>query len=317
MMQVLRTCIIPSDPELNILTVLADPILPVASICALGYFMGRTGKTSADEARTINRLAMTLFLPAMLLNLLGNAPIHEFDVASVLLYVGVQSVVFSAGFFLARRVFHRGPAESVLLAFCGIFANNAFYVLPISVLLYGEGHVLPVTTIITLDATVTFSGAMIALQLIKLGRVDPIAIATTFLRTPVLPAIALGIVLSLARIDIPQPVQTFLDFNGTAAAPAALFALGVIMSQTAFRLDGAILTFTLVKLLLFPAIIYLCLNAFGLMEGDGQLFLLSSAGPAGTMAFSMALLHGVRTDALVMVMVTTSVLTLFTLAALA
>lgn len=302
---------------MNILKVLADPILPVAGICALGYFMGRSGKTSADEARVINRLAMTLFLPAMLLNLLGNAPIHEFNAASVLLYLVVQSIVFTAGFLLARRIFLCGAAESVLLAFCGIFANNAFYVLPISILLYGDAGVLPVTAIIALDSTVTFAGAMIVLQLINLGRVDARSVVLTFARTPVLLAIALGIALSLARINIPAPVQTFLDFNGTAAAPAALFALGVIMSQTQFRIDRPIVTFTLIKLLVFPALIALGLRLFGLMDGDGALFLLSSAGPAGTMAFSLALLHGVRTDALVMIMVLTSVLTLFTLAALA
>lgn len=279
--------------------------------------MGRAGRTSLEDARLVNRISLTIFLPALLFDLLANAPIHEFSLASVLLYVGVQAIIFTLGFLLARRVFHRSADESVLLAFCGIFSNNAFYVLPISLLLYGEDGVLPITTVLTVDTTVTFAGVMIALQLIRLGKVVPREVALTIGRTPLLYAIALGVVFSLARIDIPAPIQTFLDFNGVAAAPMALFALGVVMSTTAFRIDRSIATFTAVKLLIFPAAIWVGLNVFGLMEGDGGQFMLGSAGPAGIMAFSLALLHGVRTDAIVMVMVYTSVLSLFTLAALA
>ncbi|ASJ76139.1 AEC family transporter [Granulosicoccus antarcticus] len=302
---------------MNILTVLADPILPVFGIIAVGYAMGRAGRTSIAEARLINRISLTVFLPALLFDLLANAPIHEFNMAAVLLYTSVQAIIFTMGFLLARRVFQRPADESVLLAFCGIFANNAFYVLPISLLLYGESGVLPITTVLTMDTTVTFAGVMIALQLIKLGRVAPLEVVTTIGKTPLLYAIALGVIFSLARFEIPTPLQTFLDFNGVAAAPVALYALGVVMSTTTFVIDRSIVTFTLVKLLLFPAVIWAGLRLFGLMEGDGALFLLGSAGPAGTMAFSLALLHGVRTDAIVMIMIFTSVLTLFTLAALA
>lgn len=302
---------------MNILTVLADPILPVFGIIAVGYAMGKTGRTSIEEARLINRIALTVFLPALLFDLLANAPMHEFNMASVVLYISVQGCIFTIGFLLASRIFHRPADESVLLAFCGIFANNAFYVLPISLLLYGQSGVLPITTVLTMDTTVTFAGVMIALQLIKLGRVAPLQVVATLGKTPLLYAIAMGVVFSLARIEIPGPVQTFLDFNGVAAAPVALYALGVVMSATRFRIDRSIVTFTLIKLLLFPAFIWAGLVVFGLMEGDGGLFLLGSAGPAGTMAFSLALLHGVRTDTIVMIMILTSILTLFTLAALA
>jgi len=46
-------------------------------------------------------------------------------------------------------------------------------------------------------------------------------------------------------------------------------------------------------------------------------FTLNSAGPSGAMAFSLALLYGVRTDAIAQVIIWTSVLSLFSLAYLA
>lgn len=260
---------------------------------------------------------MSVFLPIMIFGLIANAPIHEFNVPAVFSYLIVESVVFFIGYMIARRIFKRSADESVLLAFCGIFANNAFYVLPISILLYGEGGVLPITTVITLDATVTFGGAMIALQLISLGRVSPVAVASSLFRTPVLQAIALGLFVSVMQVEIPSSIETFLTFNGAATAPIALFALGVVMSQTAFKLNSTVATFTAIKIFVFPALVALTLSIFGLLPGKGDLFLLASAGPAGTMAFSLALFHNVKTDTIVMVMVCTSVFTLLTLAVLA
>ena len=48
-----------------------------------------------------------------------------------------------------------------------------------------------------------------------------------------------------------------------------------------------------------------------------DLFTLTAAGPSGAMAFALALLHGVRTDAIAPVIIWTSVLSLLSLAWLA
>lgn len=299
------------------LVVLQDPILPVFAIMALGFVMGRMGVSSAEDALLVNRIAMSVFLPLMIFGVVANAPIRDFAFAPTLVYLLAEAVVFAGGFWLARRVFQRGPRESVLLAFSGIFANNALYILPISVLLYGRENVLPVTTLITLDAVVAFGGAMIAMQLMEKGRVSPGMVARTVLRTPMLIAIIFGMGFGLSGVALPHPVQTFLDFNGAAAAPLALFALGVALSNTAFRPDRAVVTFTLIKLAVFPAAVALGLWVATDNDPAHGLFLLGAAGPAGAMGFSMALLHGVRTEAIAQVMIYTCVLTLFSLAVLA
>lgn len=299
------------------LSVLQDPILPVFVIMALGFGMGRTKVTSAQDARLVNRIVMSVFLPLMVFGVVANAPIRSFVLTPTLVYLAAEAAIFAVGFWLARRVFHRGPRESVLLAFSGIFSNNALYVLPISVLLYGRENVLPVTTLVTLDATVAFGGAMIAMQLMEKGRVSPGMVGRTILRTPMLIAIVLGMGFGFSGVTLPGPVQTFLDFNGAAAAPLALFALGVALSQTAFRPDATVMTFTLIKLAVFPAAVALGLWAATGSDPAHDLFLLGAAGPAGAMGFSMALLHGVRTEAIAQVMIYTCVLTLFSLAILA
>ncbi len=301
-----------------LLEVLGDPILPVFAILALGFLLGRTGWMSVDDARIVNRFAMTILIPVVLFDLLANAPFASFSAAPIVIYAGVQAVIFALGYQVARRAFGIGRGEAVILAYAGIFANNVFYALPIAVLIYGEGGVLPITMIVVLDATVSFAGTMIALQSIEQGRASPRALVRIFTRTPALLSIFAGIAWGLLALPVPTSVQTFLDFNGQAAAPVALFALGVVLSQSTFRPDAAVATFAAIKVLGFPAAIAGAMLLLLPSEFEtNQKFVFGAAGPAGAMAFSLAILHGINTDRVAQVLVWSSVLSLFTLAALA
>lgn len=302
---------------MEIINVLADPILPVFAILAVGFFMGRAAIITVDDARVVNRFAMTILMPILGFDLIANAPIYEFSFTPLLIYAIGQFIVFFAGYFLASRIFGLDQGQAVLIAFCSVFPNTVLYILPMAKLLYGADQLLPITTIITWDTAITFSAAIIAMQLIDLGKVSLPTIVKTLSKNTLLISMVAGLAFSLARIQIPQPLQTFLDFNGAAAPPVALFALGVVLSQTRFRFDGPVVTFTLIKFIAFPMIVWFGLEMFMPNELGNQQFLLGAAAPAGAMAFTLALLHNVKTDAIAQVIVITSVLTLGSLSLLA
>lgn len=302
---------------MQILDVLFDPILPVSAIMVLGFINGRSGSASVEDARAINRFAMSVLLPLLVFDLVANAPMIDFGLIPIATYAGTQMLIFALGYLLATRIFRREKGEAVLLAFCGIFANNAFYVLPIAVLIYGEGNVVPITAIITLDSTLTIGGTIIILQIISLGRAAPREVLRSVLGTPLIQAILLGTACRLLGISIPSPVNTFLDFCGAATAPAALYALGIVMSQARIRADPVVISFSAIKLLVFPGAIWLGLSLFAPDHNGLALYQLGSAGPAGVTGMSLALLYNISTDAIAPIIVWTSLLTLFTLAALA
>ncbi len=202
-----------------------------------------------------------------------------------------------------------------------IFVNNALYVLPISLLLYGPDGVLPVTSVVTVDSIVTFAGAMIALQWIGMGKAQPRTVLLSLIRTPLIIGITCGVFVGLSQIPLPGPLKTFVQFNGAGAAPVALFALGVVLSKTKFEWDRVVISFTLIKLFAFPLLLWTAFAFTGKFDGDGWVrnsqFLMASAGPAGAMGFSLALLHNIRSDAIAQIVVWTSLLTLVSLAVLA
>ncbi|MEM6848618.1 MAG: AEC family transporter [Pseudomonadota bacterium] len=293
---------------------LIDPILPVFAIVAIGFNLGRTGRVNQDDARVLNRIAMTLLLPILLFGLLYNAPVQDLRLVPITLYAATQYAIFLAGYALARVVFKLPVPEAILLAMAGVFSNTVLYVMPLSVLLYGPDNVLPMTAIITLDSVVTFAAAIMAMEIVTKDRANVALTLGRLAKSPLLIAMAAGLAVNIAGLQVPAPVMTFVDFNGAAAPPLALFALGVVLAQTPLKPDALTLAFTGIKLIVFPLAIAVTVG-WGL--GGSQQYVLGAAGPAGAMSFSLALLYGVRTEVMSRVIVYTSVLTLFTLAALA
>ena len=301
------------------LDVLFDPILPVFAILFVGYVAGRSGKMNGEEARVINRFAMTVLLPIFIFRAVAVAPITDFNIAALALYALAQITLYTAGFLLVRKVFSLGVSESLLLGFCGVFANNAYYGLPIAKLIYGEAATLPIASVVILDAVLVFGGTMVALEA-RAGKDAGAGLAIVAARIAKLPliwALALGLVFSAMSLPLPAPVDTFTSFVGNAASPTALFAMGVILSATPLMPEPVAVAVSVLKISVFPALVA-ALLFFLLPPSDTlKLFVFAGAGPSGVMAFSMALLYSVRTDAIMQVTVWTSVLTLFSLAFLA
>lgn len=300
-----------------VLDVLVDPILAVFAILAFGFVLGRRGATDLAAATALNRFAMTVLLPIYVFDVIANAPIRAFTFAPLGLYAGVEALVFVLGYTVARRLFGRAQDEAILLGLTGIFVNNALYILPISVLLYGAEGALPITAIVTLDSIVVFGCAMIALQALRMDSAAPLQTLGSILRMPLVIGLVAGIVTGALALPVPGALQTFLSFNGAAAGPVALFALGVALSQTRFSLSGEVVFFSAVKLLVFPLAVWGALTLALPPETQTAQFILSAAGPSGAMAFSLAMLYGVRTDAIAQIIVWTSVLSLISLAILA
>lgn len=289
--------------------------MPVFAILALGFAMGRTSQASETEARALNRISFIVMQPCLIFPLMAQLDFGALDMNALALYALNEILVFTASYLVARFAFGHLHLEAYLLAMAMIFVNSLLYIWPISYLIYGETAALPITAIVAWDASIVFGFFIISMELMS-PQATGSPIRRIF-RNPVLIAIVLGTLASLAALTIPGPVLTFMDFTGAAAAPLTLFALGVILSQSPLRPTPTVAAFSTIKLLVFPVSLTLLLSRFDIKPDWSELFVLNAAGPSGAMAFSLALLYNVRTDAIAQVIIWTSVLSLFSLAYLA
>lgn len=299
------------------LQTLTHDILPVFSMLALGLLLGRAGKIRRDEAATVNRITFLILQPPLIFTLISAIDWQDFRADALGAYALAQVVLFTLTYQLCRRLFGRERLESWLLAMATIFVNTLLYIWPISVLIYGEAEALPVTAISAWDAAVSFAFFIVTTDLMANPGAGPGGAIRRIAVNPVLIAIALGLGVSLADITVPEPILTACRFAGAGAAPLTLFALGVILSGHALRPTPLVASVSALKLVAFPLLTAAGVWMLAPPEHWQTLFILAAAGPSGAMAFALALLYRVRTDAIAPVIVWTSVLSLLSLAWLA
>lgn len=299
------------------LHVLTHNILPVFSMLALGLILGRQGKFNTDEARAINRLAFLVLQPALIFPLIANVDFRAFNLGALGIYASCQVFGFILSYAVIRQIFKRAHLEAWLLAMCVVFINSLLYIWPISYLIYGEAAALPITTIVAWDASVTFAFFIISTDIMANPQASVKAASKRVATNPILIAIVVGALVNLANLSVPEPILTAAHFAGSGAAPLTLFALGVILSGHSLAPSPTVLGVSGLKLLLFPAMVWIALSLGTVPEHWKTLFVLNGAGPSGAMAFALAMLYGVRTDAIGPVIIWTSILSLFSLAWLA
>ena len=302
---------------MELLSVLGNPILPIFAIMAFGFVLGRVRWISVEEARVINRFTLTVLLPVFLFDVAGRTDVEKFNLLPIATYLAAECAVFILGFAVAFYALRREAAEAVLLGMSGVVANNAFYVLPIALQLYGPEGAQPFVAITAVDGLVGFSAVILALGVIRDGKLSFASLGRAIMRSPIILALMAGLGFAASGLALPPPLVTFVKFNGAAAAPVALFALGVVLSQTVFKAEPAVALFVGVKILLFPICVWLALQAVAYTAPDAPIYVLSAAGPSVAMSFSLALLYNVKTDTIAQIMVWTGLFSLVSIVVLA
>lgn len=299
------------------LHILTHDILPVFSMLALGFLLGRAGTISREEAAAVNRVAFLVLQPALIFPLIAAVDFGAFALDAMAAYALSQAVAFGLAYGLAKRVFGRAAIEAWLLAMAVVFVNSLLYIWPISVLLYGSGNNMPITALVAWDASVTFAFFIISTDLMANRGAGSAKALKRVAMNPVLVAIAAGVLANLSALEVPQPVLTAAQFAGAGAAPLTLLALGVILSGQKIAPGPVVVAISGMKLLVFPAFVWVALSQITAPDNWVSLVHLNAAGPSGAMAFALAMLYRVRTDAIAPVIIWTSLLSLISLAALA
>ena len=117
---------------------LLNGVLPIFSIGALGFFLGKKQVFSFEAAMVLNKFVMLIGMPSLILLLLSRAPISEFNVQMLSGYFFTEVVLYLTGFLIAKFIFRRETKEAALIGLCIALTNHILFVLPIAEVLFGE-----------------------------------------------------------------------------------------------------------------------------------------------------------------------------------
>ena len=258
--------------------VVFQAILPIFGLIVLGYLLGRRGWLAGEAAAGLANITFKLFMPAVLFAGIARAQLSDGMSPMLLLaYFGPVLTVFG----LVALVAHRLLGRASPLGLTAAYSNNVLVGIPLVTTLLGAGSLVYVFAILVFHSLILFSLQSFYSAFGSGQKVSGGALLKN-LANPLIVGLALGALLNVSGLDLPQPVWRIADWLAAAALPCALIVLGISLSRYRLRPSGTALVLTLVKLGLFPLLVW---YLSGLLPGIGHearsVLVLLAACPSG------------------------------------
>jgi len=296
---------------------LANPVLPIFMALVVGYLLHKFGVLSASDAVSINKIAFYMAVPALIVSVLGSAPISTFEWPAILVNLVVQLFMYAAVFGLMYYGFKREVRESVLLGLSAVIVNHIFFVLPIAERIYGSNAGAPMAGIVMFDAGLIIPISVFIVAKLSAGPQSFAKMSGLIFKNPFFYAPPVGIALGILGDSAPEGIMTFAQFAGAAAAPVLLFALGITLAGSSLlKINAAVWAVIGAKLLVIPALVWMGLGVFAISQFTNDITLLVAAGPCGAMPFVVATQYGVKTDTIAKAVLVSTILSIISLSVL-
>lgn len=231
----------------------------IAVVIGAGYLVARLGLVPAGANVALNRVAFFVASPALLFTILAAADVRDVF-SGVVVVAALSALIAIAVFVLASRLLFRMPlADTTVGAAASGYVNANNIGLPVAV--YVIGDVTYVAPVLLFQLIVLAPLVLGILDVSSRGRTTVVGILTQPLRNPIIIGSALGLLVSVTGVQLPEPVLAPIELLGGAAVPLVLLAFGMSLRGQKPLAPGsqrrAIATGTLIKALLMPAAAYL------------------------------------------------------------
>jgi predicted permease len=241
-----------------------DIVLPVFGVILLGYWAGRVRVLGEKSSEALNLFVYYFAMPPLLFRSTAAAPVAEIlNGRFILVYFLGTIVALGVTLVGSRLLFGVRDAPGMTIhGLLGTFSNTGYMGIPLFVAAFGADRALPAVVITMFVSIVSIGSAILVLEnsVQRERRAGGVMgdLARTLFRNPILVAPFLGLLWALTGIPLPSPATHFLDLIGSAAAPAALFAIGLSLVGRSYAGEiREVAWLSAVKLLVHPAATWL------------------------------------------------------------
>jgi malonate transporter and related proteins len=268
--------------------------LPFFGLILLGVLAGRIWAQSEDGLAWLNIFVLYFALPPLIFSVIAKTPIAKLaNPLYVLATAGATSLCFLLMWFLARDMFKAPPQDAALMGTSAAYGNVGYMGLPLAVAFFGPQAAVPAALVFSFDITMLF---LLTAVFAGLGSREQsrgtliLTIGKDVITHPFNIATILGVVASAAGWQPSGGLRTVIDMLSQAAAPAALFAMGVTVSLRGKpNINAALTTLSLIKLVLHPALALALVWLFVSAENYWvQVAVMMAALPTAGNAFILA-----------------------------
>lgn len=277
--------------------------IPFFGIILLGSLTRLKGWFSAADGRMISRYVFFVVLPPFMFVAITARPLNDiFNPEFTLRYELVTLTLFGLAFIVGRYLLKLSRKEASLFSLNASYPNYGYIGVPLALLAFGEDAAVPMAVILVVNNAVL-------VLLVALFITDETSGGTgsTFVKTmaslvknPLLMSVVVAMSFSASGLTMPEMPALFLDLLAGAAAPTALFALGIaLVGQPVRAAWGELGALALFKLFMHPlmmALVFLGWPAIGPYPFDPlwiKIALIFSCLPVAANVFNLAEFYGV------------------------
>lgn len=294
-------------------------IFPFFALIAIGFGAGRIAHRPVEGLAWLNVFIIYIALPALFFRLLSQTPVEK--LASPVFVTATTLATFSmflAVFGLALLRTRGDIAPSTIQGLAGAYGNIGYMGPGLALVAFGPEAAVPVALVFCFDNTLHFVMAPLCMALGG-DRSRPAAaivgdVLTKIFTHPFILATILGVGAAVVGLRLPGPADRLLELLANAAAPCALFAMGVTLALRPLKRVPPELGYIIpAKLVVHPIVVYLALGWAGDFDPIwvNTAVLLASL-PTATNVFVIAQQYGVWIERASASVLTTTVLSVAT-----
>jgi predicted permease len=295
-------------------------LLPFFGLILVGYIAARVTRQPAEALGWMNTFIIYAALPALFFKLVSRTPVEQLTrVDFIFGEIGATYIVFTLLFVIGYLIRRNSFQDSTIQAFAGAYGNIGYMGPGLALLAFGEAAAVPVALIVCFENATHFIVAPAMMAVAGGDRRPASQVVADILRKvllhPFIISTALGFAFAAFGVQPPTAFQRLVDYLAQAAAPCALFAMGVTLAlRPVRRIPVEIGYIAIFKLILLPATTYAVLSLVGNFEPVWiYSAMLLSALPTATNVFVISQQYGVwqeRASASILIITVASVATL-------
>ena len=243
--------------------------LPFFGLIFLGFFCGKLLRYPEAGLQWMNFFIVYIALPGLFFKLISAAPFDQLaNWPFVIATTATTALMFLLSFGVGMVSTQGNIRASAVQAVAGAYANIGYMGPGLTIAALGAHAVVPTALIFVFDNALHFTAIPMLMALgsgqgLKWGETARFVIKRVVTH-PFNIASAAAICAAAIGFEPPQAVDTMLTFLKNAAAPCALFAMGVTVALRPFEGVPKELPFLLfIKLILHPIAAWIIVSSVG------------------------------------------------------
>ncbi len=242
---------------------------PFFGLIFLGFFAGKIFKVPPEGLAWLNIFIIYFALPALFYQLISRTPIEELANWAFVFSTSFSTyVAFALAFCIGIYLTRGDVALATIQGLVGGYANVGYMGPGLTLAVLGPKAAVPAALIFSFDVALVFTLAPLLMALAGTEKKPVPLLVVQILKKiflhPFIIATIAGVLGAAFQVRPPQAIETILTFLRSAAAPSALFAMGVTVALRPLKRFPVELPGLLtVKLVAHPLIAYLMLGIIG------------------------------------------------------